>query len=98
VLMYGPSEVVLPDARMVSSDRAVTGLCTCRRSRRAALVTIDHDEYGSGHPDRTHSRLFATMMTELGLCAERRTLIASTDAPLRPAKACVPTRGAAPKG
>ncbi|HET9254735.1 MAG TPA: CDGSH iron-sulfur domain-containing protein [Pseudonocardiaceae bacterium] len=31
-LVQGPSEVVLPDGR--SSDRAVSALCTCRRSRR----------------------------------------------------------------
>jgi hypothetical protein len=37
---------------------------------KAALVTVEHDEYGSGHPDRMHARLFATMMTELGLYAE----------------------------
>jgi hypothetical protein len=36
---------------------------------KAALVTVEYDEYGSGHPDRMHSRLFAEMMTELGLCA-----------------------------
>jgi len=37
---------------------------------KTTLVTIEHDEYGSGHPARMHARLFATMMTELGLCAE----------------------------
>ena len=37
---------------------------------KAAFVTVEHDEYGSGHPDRMHARLFATMMTELGLCAD----------------------------
>jgi Iron-containing redox enzyme len=37
---------------------------------KTALVTIEHDEYGSGHPARMHARLFAEMMSELGLCAE----------------------------
>jgi Iron-containing redox enzyme len=37
---------------------------------KVALVTVEHDEYGSGNPDRMHARLFAAMMTELGLCAE----------------------------
>ena len=37
---------------------------------KTTLVTIEHDEYGSGHPARMHARLFAEMMTELGLCAE----------------------------
>ncbi|MGH3914261.1 MAG: iron-containing redox enzyme family protein [Pseudonocardiaceae bacterium] len=35
---------------------------------KAALVTIEYDEYGAGHPERMHSRLFAEMMAELGLC------------------------------
>jgi hypothetical protein len=39
-------------------------------SAKAALVTVEHDEYGSGNPKRMHARLFATMMTELGLCAQ----------------------------
>ena len=37
---------------------------------KVALVTVEHDEYGSGNPDRMHARLFADMMTGLGLCAE----------------------------
>ena len=36
---------------------------------KAALVTVQHDEYGSGDPERVHSKLFADMMTELGLSA-----------------------------
>jgi hypothetical protein len=35
---------------------------------KAALVTVEHDEYGAGNPRRMHSRLFGDMMTELGLC------------------------------
>ena len=34
---------------------------------KAALVTVEHDEYGAGDPDRMHARLFADMMTALGL-------------------------------
>ncbi|MGQ0779414.1 MAG: CDGSH iron-sulfur domain-containing protein [Pseudonocardiales bacterium] len=42
VLIYGPIEVVLPDGRQVSSDRAVTALCTCRRSRRYPFCDTSH--------------------------------------------------------
>lgn len=34
---------------------------------KAALVTVQHDEYGAGDPERTHSKLFADMMADLGL-------------------------------
>jgi hypothetical protein len=34
---------------------------------KAALVTVEYDEYGAGDPDRMHARLFADMMVELGL-------------------------------
>lgn len=34
---------------------------------QAAFVAIEFDEYGDGHPDRTHSGLFARMMADLGL-------------------------------
>ena len=37
---------------------------------KAAMVTIEHDEYGAGNPDRMHARLFADMMDSLGLCSE----------------------------
>lgn len=36
---------------------------------KAALVTVEYDEYGSGHPTWMHAGLFAAMMTELGLSA-----------------------------
>jgi hypothetical protein len=36
---------------------------------QAAYVAIEYDEYGGGRPQRAHSRLFATMMRELGLDA-----------------------------
>ena len=34
---------------------------------KAGLVTVEHDEYGAGRPERMHARLFADMMRELGL-------------------------------
>jgi Iron-containing redox enzyme len=34
---------------------------------KAALVAVEFDEYGGGNPDRLHARLFAEMMTEVGL-------------------------------
>jgi hypothetical protein len=34
---------------------------------KAALVGIEHDEYGAGDPDRMHAHLFAEMMEALGL-------------------------------
>jgi CDGSH-type Zn-finger protein len=42
VLVHGPIEVVLADGRTVSSDRAVTALCTCRRSRRYPFCDTSH--------------------------------------------------------
>ena len=34
---------------------------------KAALVSVEHDEYGAGDPDRMHARLFADMMGALEL-------------------------------
>jgi hypothetical protein len=34
---------------------------------KAAVVAVEHDEYGAGRADRMHSQLFAEMMQELGL-------------------------------
>lgn len=42
VLVAGPVEVELPDGRVVRSDRAVTALCVCRRSRRAPFCDTSH--------------------------------------------------------
>jgi hypothetical protein len=36
---------------------------------QTAFVAIEYDEYGAGHPRRTHSRLFADMMRDLQLDA-----------------------------
>lgn len=42
VLVTGPVEIELPDGRIVRSDRAVTALCVCRRSRRAPFCDTSH--------------------------------------------------------
>jgi CDGSH-type Zn-finger protein len=42
VLVDDPIEVVLPDGQTVTSDRAVSALCTCRRSRRYPLCDTSH--------------------------------------------------------
>jgi hypothetical protein len=38
-------------------------------SVKAAVVAVEHDEYGGGRPGRMHEHLFAVLMTELGLDA-----------------------------
>lgn len=67
MLVHGPVEIVLADGRKVTSDRAVAGV--------VGLVTVEHDEYGSGNPDRIHAQLFADMIPELGLCPEYGTYL-----------------------
>jgi CDGSH-type Zn-finger protein len=42
LLVSGPVDVVLPDGRHVRSDRPVTALCTCRRSRRQPFCDTSH--------------------------------------------------------
>ncbi|MGB6163118.1 MAG: CDGSH iron-sulfur domain-containing protein [Pseudonocardiaceae bacterium] len=42
VLIHGPLEVILADGRKVTSDRAVTALCTCRRSGRYPFCDTSH--------------------------------------------------------
>ena len=42
VLLTGPVEIVLPDGRRVRSDRPVTAVCVCRRSRRAPFCDTSH--------------------------------------------------------
>jgi CDGSH-type Zn-finger protein len=70
VLITGPVEVVLPDGRRVRSDRPVTALCVCRRSRRAPFCDTSHrskvrtlveqpmasDEENRAQPHRTAAR------------------------------------------
>ena len=63
VLISGPVEVVLPDGRRVRSDRPVTALCVCRRSRRAPFCDTSHrrkvrtaGEEDRAQPHRTAAR------------------------------------------
>ncbi|MGH3779498.1 MAG: CDGSH iron-sulfur domain-containing protein [Pseudonocardiaceae bacterium] len=42
ILVYGPVEVVLTDGQKVISDRVVTALCTCLRSRRYPICDTSH--------------------------------------------------------
>jgi CDGSH-type Zn-finger protein len=42
MLVSGPVEIVLPDGSRVRSDRPVTALCTCRRSRRQPFCDTSH--------------------------------------------------------
>lgn len=42
VLVHGPVEIELPDGRRVRSDRPVTALCTCRRTRRPPFCDTSH--------------------------------------------------------
>lgn len=42
MLVSSPVEIELPDGRRVRSDRPVTALCTCRRSRRQPLCDTSH--------------------------------------------------------
>ncbi|GAY09732.1 CDGSH iron-sulfur domain-containing protein [Pseudonocardia sp. N23] len=41
-LVTGPVEVELPDGSRVRSDRAVTAVCLCRRSRRYPICDASH--------------------------------------------------------
>jgi CDGSH-type Zn-finger protein len=42
LLVPGPVDIVLPDGSRVRSERPVTALCTCRRSRRAPFCDTSH--------------------------------------------------------
>jgi CDGSH-type Zn-finger protein len=42
LLVPGPVDVVLPDGSRVRSQRPVTALCTCRRSRRRPFCDTSH--------------------------------------------------------
>jgi CDGSH-type Zn-finger protein len=42
VLVRGPVEIVAPDGAVFRSDRPVTALCSCRRSRRFPLCDTSH--------------------------------------------------------
>lgn len=42
ILVYGPVDVETPDGTRVRSDRAVTALCACGRSRRRPFCDTSH--------------------------------------------------------
>lgn len=42
LLVSGPVEIVMPDGRRVKSDRPVTALCVCKRSRRQPFCDTSH--------------------------------------------------------
>ena len=42
ILVCGPVEIVLPDGSRVRSDRPVTALCVCKRSRRQPFCDTSH--------------------------------------------------------
>jgi hypothetical protein len=42
VLIDGPVEIAMPDGTVVVSDRSVTALCTCRRSRLYPFCDTSH--------------------------------------------------------
>lgn len=42
ILVYGPVDVETPDGTRVHSDRAVTALCACGRSRRRPFCDTSH--------------------------------------------------------
>ena len=51
LLVRGPVVVELPDGRRVRSDRPVSALCVCRRSRRAPFCDTSHRERVRGTDD-----------------------------------------------
>jgi hypothetical protein len=48
---------------------------------QAALVAVEHDEYGGGRAERAHSRLFAEMMADFGLDAGYGSYLDAVPAP-----------------
>lgn len=42
ILIEGPVEIELDDGTRVRSDRFVTAICTCRRSRRYPICDTSH--------------------------------------------------------
>ncbi len=68
LLVSGPLEIVLPDGSRVRSDRPVTALCTCRRSRRAPFCDTSHRRRvraGSGDERRTAARQEGTVLSRI---------------------------------
>lgn len=48
---------------------------------KAALVSVEHDEYGAGRAERMHSHLFADMMAELDLSTDYGAYLDDVPAP-----------------
>jgi len=42
ILVSGPVEIVMPDGSRVRSDRPVTAICVCKRSRRPPFCDTNH--------------------------------------------------------
>ena len=51
ILISGPVEIVLPDGHRVRSDRPVTALCVCRRSRKAPFCDTSHRRRDAGNEE-----------------------------------------------
>ncbi len=49
---------------------------------KAALVAVEFDEFGGGHADRMHARLFADLMAGLGLSTRYGAYLDATPAPM----------------
>lgn len=49
------------------ADPHIWGVPRLTGRAKAAMVAIEYDEFGAGHPERIHARLFADLMLDLGL-------------------------------
>ena len=76
-----PSTSSLPDGRRVRSDRPVTALCVCRRSRRAPFCDTSHRTEGPHDRDRGARDDRRTT---------RRTVLSRTPAPVDPPRCRTP--------
>lgn len=57
LLVSGPVEIVLPDGRRVKSNRPITALCVCKRSRRQPFCDTSHRcRVRSGDNDQEEDR------------------------------------------
>jgi CDGSH-type Zn-finger protein len=53
MLVSGPVQIELPDGSRVRSDRPVTALCVCRRSKRQPFCDTSHRRRVRTTPDPT---------------------------------------------
>lgn len=65
MLVSGPVEIVMPDGSRVRSDRPVTALCICKRSRRQPFCDTSHRcrvriGDGTGEEDRAQPQPAST--------------------------------------